>query len=137
MLKAELLSGIDQEDNTVEEFCISTMNMENDIKYFRDTKCNAVIVSGDRVEIQLAALESQIECLILTGKLYPPDIVLSKAEELNVPVLVVRDTSLETSRKIERLRKHFGLYTPSKIDEAIKLVQKNVNIKSIYKKLGL
>ena len=137
MLKAELLSGIDKEDSTVEEFCISTMNMENDIKYFRDTKCNAVIVSGDRVEIQLAALESQIECLILTGKLYPPDIVLSKAEELNVPVLVVRDTSLETSRKIERLKKHFGLYTPSKIDEAIKLVQKHVNIKTIYKKLGL
>jgi BioD-like phosphotransacetylase family protein len=137
MLNAELLSGTDKEDSIVEEFCISTMNMENDIKYFRDTKCNAVIVSGDRVEIQLAALESQIECLILTGKLYPPEIVLSKAEELNVPVLVVRDASLETSRKIERLRKHFGLYTPSKTDEAIKLVQKNVNIKVIYKKLGL
>ena len=137
MLNAELLAGADKEDNTVEEFCISTMNMENDIKYFRDTKCNAVIVSGDRVEIQLAALESQIECLILTGKLYPPEIVLSKAEEMNVPVLVVRDASLETSRKIERLRKHFGLYTPSKIDEAIKLVQRNVNIKTIYKKLGL
>lgn len=137
MLKAELLSGTDQEENTIEEFCISTMNMENDIKYFRDTKCNAVIISGDRVEIQLAALESQIQCLILTGKLYPPEIVLSKAEEMNVPVLVVRDNSLETSRKIERLRKHFGLYTPSKIDQAIKLVQKHVNIKAIYKKLGL
>ncbi|MEW6026065.1 MAG: DRTGG domain-containing protein [Planctomycetota bacterium] len=137
MLQAELLSGVDQEDKIVEEFCISTMNMENDIRYFRDTKCNAVIVSGDRVEIQLAALESRVECLILTGKLYPPDIVLSKAEEMNVPVLVVRDTSLETSRKIERLRKHFGLYTPSKIDEAIKLVQKNVSIKGIYRKLGM
>lgn len=137
MLNAELLSGTDKQDNIVEEFCISTMNTENDIKYFRDTKCNAVIVSGDRMDIQLAALESQIECLILTGKLYPPEIVLSKAEEKNVPVLVVRDTSLETAKKIERLRKHFGLYTPSKIDEAIKLVQKNVNIKVIYKKLGL
>lgn len=137
MLNAEVLCGANKMDNVIEDFCMSTMNMENDLKYFRQSRCKAVIISGDRTEIQLAALETNIECLILTGKLYPVDIVLSKAEDKQVPVLVVRDNSLETSDKIERLRRHFGFFTPSKIDEAIKLSQKNVDIKMIYKKLEL
>lgn len=136
-LNAELLCGAEKEDAIIEDFCVSTMNMENDIKYFRQTHCKAVIISGDRTEIQLAALETNIQCLILTGKLYPADIILSKAEEKQVPILVVRDNSLETAEKIERLKRHLGFYTPSKIPEAIKLTQKNVNIKGIYKKIGL
>jgi hypothetical protein len=137
MLKAELLCGTDKQDHIIEEFCLSTMNMENDIKYFRQTKCKAVIISGDRIDIQLAALESNTDCLILTGKLYPPDVIISKAEEKKVPVMVVRDSSLTTAERIERLRRHLGFYTPSKIPEAIEITQKNVNIKAIYKKLEL
>lgn len=137
MLNAELLYGADKQDHIIEEFCLSTMNMENDIRYFRETKHKAVIISGDRIDIQLAALESNTDCLILTGKLYPPEVILSKAEENKVPVMVVRDSSLKTAEKIERLRRHLGFYTPSKIPEAIKITQKNVNIKAIYKKLEL
>ncbi|MFH1230866.1 MAG: DRTGG domain-containing protein [Planctomycetota bacterium] len=137
MLNAELLYGTDKQDHIIEEFCLSTMNMENDIRYFRETKCKAVIISGDRIDIQLAALESNADCLILTGKLYPPEVILSKAEENKVPIMVVRDSSLKTAEKIERLRRHLGFYTPSKIPEAIKITQKNVNIKTIYKKLEL
>jgi BioD-like phosphotransacetylase family protein len=137
VLQGELLCGSDKQENIIEDLCLSTMNMENDLRLFNQAKCNAVIVSGDRVEIQLAALETRTECLILTGKLYPPDIVLSKAEENNIPVMVIRDTSLQTQEKIERLRKHFGLYTLSKIEQGMKIIQKNVNIKSLYKKLEL
>ncbi|MDI6733105.1 MAG: DRTGG domain-containing protein [Planctomycetota bacterium] len=137
MLNAEILCGADKQNDIIEEFCLSTMNMENDLRYFRQVDCKAVIISGDRPEIQLASLETDTKCLILTGKLYPSDIVLSKVEESNIPVLVVRDSSLETAEKIERLRQHLGLYSPSKIPTAIKIVQRNVNIKTIYKKLGI
>lgn len=134
-LGGEQLTARDKDDALIESFCMSTMNVENDLKYFRQEKCKAVVTGGDRTDIQLAALETPTQCLILTGRLYPPDIILSRAQELGVPVLVFKDDTLQLMKRIDRLVKHLGLFTPSKVDAAVKMVRQNVNIKAIYKKI--
>ncbi|MEK7449921.1 MAG: DRTGG domain-containing protein [Planctomycetota bacterium] len=146
-LSADLICGKDRLENTVEKFCPGIMNVENALRYFRremghhvgypTVECLAVVTEGDRADIQLAALESNACCLILTGHLYPDDIILSRAEERNVPVLVVHDDTLKIMNKLEKLTKHIGLETLSKVKEANKIVRANVNIKAIYQKLGL
>ncbi|MFA5795226.1 MAG: phosphotransacetylase family protein [Candidatus Brocadiia bacterium] len=134
-LGGEIICAKDKEDTLVERFCMSTMNVENDLRYFRQEKCKAVVCSGDRTDIHLAALETPTQCLVLTGRLYPADIILSKAEEQGVPVIVVRDDTLKTMGKIDRLSKHLGVFTPSKVNAAIKIVKQHVNIKAIYKRI--
>ncbi|MBI4713053.1 MAG: hypothetical protein HY762_07120 [Planctomycetes bacterium] len=139
MLPGELLSGRNKDAETIENFCVSPIGggIENDIRYFNQNKCKAVVTSGDRTDIHLAALDADAECLILTGHLYPSDIVLAKAEEKSVPVMVARDDTLKAMDKIRRLQEHFGIHAPSKVKEAIRIVQKNINFKAVYKKIGL
>ena len=136
-LGADLICGQEQTGQTIERFCPGTMNVESALKYFRKEKCMAVVTEGDRADIQLAALESNTRCLILTSRLYPDDIILSRAQEHNVPVLVVRDDTLKTLGKLEKLANHIGLDTFSKVKEAEKIIRTSVNIRAIYRKLGL
>ena len=136
-LGGELVSGKDKTDDRIERFCMGAMNVESALRYFRKERCKAVVTSGDRADIQLVALETPTKCLILTDNLYPSDIILSRAEELKVPVMVVRDDIVRAFEKIEGLTKHIGLATPSKVKDVIRAAQQNVNIKTIYKKIGL
>lgn len=132
-LKGELIAGKNQLEERVERFCMGITNVETALPVFRKEKCKAVITSGDRSDIQLAALGTPLKGLILTDRLYPSDIILSQAEELKVPVLVVPDDALRTMQKLEALSKHIGLSTPSKVKESIRVIADHVNISKIYK----
>ncbi len=73
-LQAQVLCRSDRTNLMVESLAIGAMNVNSALKYFRKRRNMAVVTGGDRVEIQLAALESSTQCLILTGQLPPPDL---------------------------------------------------------------
>ena len=87
-LGGEVLCCEHRLDDLVERFSVGAMNVEGALKYFRKIRSKAVITGGDRPDIQLAALETDTRCLILTGNLYPNDVIIARAEESDVPVMV-------------------------------------------------
>jgi len=95
------------EDDIIEEFLIGAMSAPSALKYFRRVRQAALITGGDRADLQNLALETgNIKCILLTGHLEPPQMMLGKAEEKGVPVILVEDDTLATMEKIdERLGK--------------------------------
>lgn len=124
-------------DELVENFMIGAMMVESALKYFRRVPKKAVITGGDRSDIQLAALETPTKCLILTGDLYPGQIIISKAEELGVPIIVVSTDTLTAVDRIESLLGHLSLHSASKVKRAEEVIEKSVNFSLLSKKLGL
>ncbi|MEW6068641.1 MAG: phosphotransacetylase family protein [Nitrospirota bacterium] len=137
MLGGKILCCHARLDNLVENFLIGAMQVDKAIEYFKKTRNNAVIAGGDRSDIQLSAIESGSVCLILTGDLYPNEIILSRAEEKNIPILVVRDDTYTVAKKLERLSVRLRLRDKAKIDRGMKLITENVNFPLLYKKLGI
>ncbi|WP_297055351.1 DRTGG domain-containing protein [Thermosulfurimonas sp.] len=105
-------------DPLVEDFLIGGMQVDQAIRYFRRSRNFGVIVGGDRSDIQLAALETGARCLLLTGGLYPNEIILSRAEEAGVPVLVVEGDTYSVARRVERLSAEAPLRHPQKVKQA-------------------
>ena len=103
MLGGKVLCCHDKLSNLVEHFLIGAMQVDKAIEYFKKIRNNAVIVGGDRPDIQLSAIESGSVCLILTGELYPSEIILSRAEQKNIPILVVREDTYSIAKKLEKL----------------------------------
>ena len=68
MLGGKVLCCHDKLNNLVEHFLIGAMQVDKAIEYFKKIRNNAVIVGGDRSDIQLSAIESGSVCLILTGE---------------------------------------------------------------------
>ncbi len=136
-LGAKVLCGEDKLDELVERLMIGAMNMDTAIRHFRRTPNKAVITGGDRADIQLAALETSTKCLILTGDLYPNDVILGRAQEKEVPVLVVRLDTLQTVEQCERLFGHQSLNSERKLQRVVEITETEVSFQRLYKALGL
>jgi uncharacterized protein len=137
MLGGKIICSHDQLGNLVEKFLIGAMQVDKAIEYFKKTRNNAVIVGGDRADIQLSAIESGSVCLILTGELYPGEMIISRAEEKNIPIMVVREDTYSVAKKLERLSVRLRLRDMVKVERGMAMVSDNVDFPLIYQKLGI
>jgi uncharacterized protein len=114
-LNADVLCRADRLDLMVESLSIGAMNVNSALEYFRKGTNMAVVTGGDRADIQLAALETSTQCLILTGHLPPQAFIVSRAEDLEIPILSVDLDTLTTVEIIDRTFGQVHLQEPIKI----------------------
>ena len=97
-LNAEWVVGEEQQGNQLTSRVLIGGNlMDPGVTYFGRYPEQAVVVRGDRPDIQLAALGSQLTCLILTGGHQPIPYVYHEARQKEVPVLVVASDTHATA----------------------------------------
>jgi BioD-like phosphotransacetylase family protein len=136
-LQAEVLCRADRLDLMVESLAIGAMNVNAALRYFGQRRNMAVVTGGDRVEIQLAALESSTQCLILTGKLPPAPFILTKAEELEIPILSVDLDTLTTVEIVDRTFGQVRLHEPIKVQCIRQLMANHFDVNRLLSQLGL
>lgn len=136
-LDAEVLCRPDRLDLMVESLSIGAMNVNSALEYFRRGHNMAVVTGGDRADIQLAALETSTQCLILTGHLPPQPFIVSRAEDLEIPILSVDLDTLTTVEIIDRAFGQVRLQESIKIDCARELFGDQCEIDRLISSLGL
>lgn len=136
-LGGEIICCKHKQDELVERFSVGAMNVEGALSYFRKIRSKAVITGGDRGDIQLAALETNTQCLILTGNLYPNDVIIAMAEEREVPIMVVRSDTLTVVQRVEDIMSTMRISDKRKIERATQLVNDEVNFQLLYEQLKL
>ncbi len=100
-IKGEIINCSDQSEGKIESLMIGAMCVDPSPLYFNIKSEKAVITRGDRLDIQLGALETSTKCLILTGGDKPHPSVLQRADEKKVPILVVPIDTPSTLAKLE------------------------------------
>jgi BioD-like phosphotransacetylase family protein len=136
-LHAEILCAADKTGELVENMLVGAMSAEAALTYFRRRTSKAVITGGDRVDIQLAALETSTRCLILTGNLYPSPVVLNRADELGVPMLLADMDTLAAIEVVESYMGRSRVQQTEKVERFTALLKDNFKYKLLYKKLGI
>jgi BioD-like phosphotransacetylase family protein len=136
-LAGDVLCCRDKLEGLVEHFLIASMQVDQALEYIRKARNNAVIVGGDRSDIQLAAVEAGTRCLILTGNLYPNEIVISKADITGIPIVVVRGDTFSVAKRVEQLSGKLRLREKEKVESGIRLVEEKVDFGRLYKGLGI
>ena len=101
-LSARVICCEERQELLVETLSIGAMNVNSAMEFFRRRRNMAVVTGADRTDIQFAALEASTQCLILTGAGEPLPQLISRAEELDVPLLKVDHDTLATVEVIER-----------------------------------
>lgn len=136
-LGGQVLSAEDKLDELVESFMIGAMGQEKALNFFRRRARKAVITGGDRADVLLAALETDTRCLILTGNLPPSSIVLSRADDLGVPMVLVDMDTLAAVEKVDDLMGHTRLHDPQKADRIRQSFQTHVDVPSLLEAFGI
>jgi BioD-like phosphotransacetylase family protein len=136
-LQARVLCSAERLDLLVETLSIGAMNVNSAMEFFRRRRNMAVVTGADRTDIQLAALEASTQCLILTGVGEPLPQLISRAEELEVPVLKVEHDTLTTVEVIEAAIGHVRLQEVVKASYAVRLVEESCRFAPLYARLRL
>jgi len=138
VLDAEFLARPDKKDVLVENIMVGAMSAEQALPRIRRIPgTKAVITGGDRTDIQLVSLETATQCMILTGHLRPVPEVLRRAEEIGVPVLLVRKNTMETVDAIDDIFGKTRLGQTAKLAQFESLLDEHFDFKRLYESLGL
>jgi len=136
-LDARTLCCPERHDLLVETLSIGAMNVNSAMEFFRRRRNMAVVTGADRTDIQLAALEASTQCLILTGAGDPLPQLISRAEELEVPLLKVDHDTLTTVGVIENAFGQVRLHESVKATYAFRLVEEHCDFERLFSRLRL
>ncbi len=134
-LKGNIVAGQTNIGSLVKDFIIGTMQVENFMFHYQKKGNPAVIVGGDRSDLQLVALEGRCKCLILTGNIYPNDIILNRARELNIPIIIVKEDTYTVAKKMDKILERIKLRDSSKVSHGYNLVKQHLHWDYIKKAL--
>ncbi|MEA3340066.1 MAG: phosphotransacetylase family protein [Chloroflexota bacterium] len=138
VLEAEFLALPEKRDALIENLVVGAMSAEQALPRIRRIPgTKAIITGGDRADIQLVALETATQCLILTGHLRPMPEVLRRAEEIGMPVLLVRSNTMETVEAIERVFGKTRLGESAKLKQFEALMEEHFDFERLYREMGL
>ncbi|MFZ5916972.1 MAG: phosphotransacetylase family protein [Chloroflexota bacterium] len=136
-LMGEILCRSDRGDELVEYLMVGAMSVDSALTYFRRKPNKAVITGGDRPDIQLAALETSTKCLILTGNLRPSPIIMARAEEVGVPMILVKQDTLTAVEIIEQSFGKTRFHQEQKIERFQEMMRERFEFEGLYIALGL
>jgi BioD-like phosphotransacetylase family protein len=111
----------------IERFCVGAMDVEHALRVFRGIPRKAVVTGGYRTDIQLAALETDTVCLVLTGGVAPNEIILSRAREKGVAILTVSEDTMTTVERFEKLLGRLRIREPEKVRRGVETVRAGVD----------
>lgn len=124
-------------EKNIDSLMIGAMGSESALSYMRRRANKAVITGGDRVDVQLVALETSTHMLILTGNVRPSPRVVNRAEEREVPILVVPHDTQTTMERAEELFGRMRFHQPDKIQRFMDLMERHFNYDRLYATLEL
>ncbi len=136
-LQGEVICRPDLGNELVENLMIGAMSVDASLSYFRRSLNKAVITGGDRPDIQLAALETSTKCLVLTGNFHPNPLIINRAEEAGVPIILVKHDTMATVQLVQDSFRKIRFHHPKRIDRFERIVGERFDFAALYQALGL
>jgi BioD-like phosphotransacetylase family protein len=115
-IEAQWLAGA-RDHASIDRVMIGTVASDAASPYFGQRARTCVVTRFDKTDIQLAALLTDVECLVITGGGEPSPYLIDRVRSSrdDVAVLLSPKSTIDTMREIE------GLYTHSRFDGQGKL----------------
>jgi len=136
-IQGEILRGAEQSAELVENLMIGALVVDPGPDYFGRKASKAAIIRSDRPDMQMAAMETSTTCLVLTGDTQLKPVVLERAEEKNVPIIVARGDTSTTVKSIEDALVEARFNQENKLPKLMEIMEQNLDFQAIYKGLGL
>ena len=137
ILDGEILTSPESADEMVENVMVGAMTLDSGAMYFNRKENKAVVVRGDRADMQLAALETSTKCLILTSNLKPLPAVVSQAQDKHVPIIMVKQDNSAAIAGIEEALIKTSFRDPRKLETFGDVLDRYFDFEAIYSELGL
>ena len=127
-LEGSWVWGEEQGANLVERYLIGGNLMDSGDSYFNQVDSKAVIVRGDRPDIQLSALTGPVVGMINTGGHKPVEYLLHEVEQLDVPLMVTPHRTAEAVEALAGALEGAHPYHREKVSRFLELLRTHCGI---------
>jgi hypothetical protein len=100
-LEAEVILGEPDLEQAIEHILVNPISADPGQPYYARRRNKAVITRSDKTDLQLAALQTQTDLLILTGGVPPSPYTIDRAAGEEVPLLLTRLGTREAVSRLE------------------------------------
>jgi len=136
-LNGRFLNWEEKKDNFVEHYLIGGMVLDWGVLYFERFENKAVIVRGNRPDVQMATLRTPTSCIVLTGGHPPIQYVDYEADQEEVPLIQVETDTLTTAAALESLQEKSLFDHPIKHARFLELMSQHGDLAAISQSLGV
>jgi len=132
-LHASFLAEGGNEEEAVESVMLGPVSADPGQPYFFQHRHKAVVNRFDKMDLHLAALATEPECLILTGGQQPSPYLIDRvgAADPPVTVLLAPDSTVRTVGVLDDLYEITRFRGQRKLDRAIELLQGRLDLANI------
>ena len=118
-------------DALVEHLMVGGMGMDPGELSFGLRENKAVIVRGDRPDIQMSVLTTPTACMVLTRGIEPIEYVKYEAEQEEVSIIVVETDTLATMDSVKGLVDRARFDHRAKLDRMVDLLDEHVDVPAL------
>ena len=119
----------------VEHFQVGCMSLDSGELRFGLYANNAVVVRGDRPDIQMSALNASVACLLLTRGIDPIEYISYEAREEETPVVVVESDTLTTMSLLNDVVTSARMDTAAKVSKFAELLEAHADLQRVWSAL--
>ncbi len=124
-------------DDLVENLVVASSGIEHSLEQFKRVHNKAVIVGGDRPDIQMDALDTSTKALIITGHLEPVPQIRERAELEDVAIILSPFDTLTTIARLDNMFERSRFHQIEKVKRFEALLSREMNFPEFYQRIGL
>ena len=125
------ITDVDGMDRLVDHFQAGGFGLDRGSDYFSILERKAVIIRGDRPDVQMAALTTPMACLMLTMGIEPIEYVYYEAEEQDVPIILVDQDTIPAMESLHRIHERARFDHPDKLARFTHLLREHTDVASL------
>ena len=134
-LGGRFFSGEDLPNVLVKNFMVGGFGMDPGEYVFSTKSDKCVVVRGDRPDVQMSALQTDVSCFIMTNGIDPIEYVQYESQEEKVPIIVVEKDTLQTMDDVGKLQSEVSFDHPEKLERMSSLIGSSVDLKILIEGL--
>ena len=137
LIEGKIVNDAGKSAELVESYMLGALGVDSGLDYFGRKDNKAVVVKGERPDMQLAALETSTRCLVISGDGSPIYDVRRSAEDKAIPIIVTDEDTTSVMESAEQALGMTKFNQEKKLPRLAEIMKQGFDFKALYKGLGL
>ncbi len=137
LVEGKIVNDASKSAELVENYMLGALGVDSGLGYFGRKVDKAVVVKGERPDMQLAALETSTRCLVISGDSEPIYDVRRSAEDKAIPIIVTDEDTAAVMASVELALGMTKFNQEKKLPRLDEIIQQRFDFEALYKGLGL
>jgi hypothetical protein len=129
LLQGKILNNAEKSGELIENFMLGALAFDSGEEYFKRKNNKAVILKSERPDMQLAALQTSLRCMVISGSIPPIPVVVQQAKARKVPLISTSGDVMTLITALEKAITGLKFNQESKLERLMDLLKNNINFK--------